>query len=584
MTALPFLDKVRAGGREARVFRSGFVAGYLVFYALDAVLLGAFAVAGTIAFWIPVAFLAAGLGVCAVFSYLMLSGVADGCKDPYLIRWQMFASGAVMLAFLALAPQVGFLFLCILFIVFGFGSLRMSWREALASLGLVAAGTGLALYYTFDVPLLPQATALERLLVWIAFLLIFARLVSLGLVGSALRVRAVNAYRQLKVSLGALESRTAELLQARTAAEAAIQARLDAERKQAEAALLERERRFNALFEESLEANFLIAPDGRIVDANPEACRLFGRSADEFRALDTDAILDLADPKLAAALDEQQRTGRFRGELAMVRRDASRFDCEVSSTTFKDQNGLDQTHLIVRDITGRRRAERERERLVTRLELLAERLATVQEDERRGIGYTLEEQLGQELATLKVHLQVMEGRSGADQSDPHLQGALRIATRALERVQGLSHELARRRLDEAGLNAALRAHCAQQAAAAGLTIHIDAPAPEERPPLNVERACFRVMQEALANALRHARASGVWVSLQQSADELALCVRDNGTGFNVTALRRVEDYTKLGLLNMEQRAKHAGGRLLIQSAPGAGTEIRAVFPLRAAPG
>jgi len=90
----------------------------------------------------------------------------------------------------------------------------------------------------------------------------------------------------------------------------------------------------------------------------------------------------------------------------------------------------------------------------------------------------------------------------------------------------------------------------------------------------VETACFRIVQEALSNAALHARARHVEVTLTAQDVALEVTIRDDGVGFNVELLR-----TGLGLVGMGERAELAGGCLDIQSAPGAGTTLRARFPL-----
>ena len=92
------------------------------------------------------------------------------------------------------------------------------------------------------------------------------------------------------------------------------------ERKAAEAARQAAEARYSALFQHSLDAVLLTDPDGRILDANPAACRLFGWTADELRDVGRTGLVDPDDPRLRAAMAEREKTGRFRGELTMRRR------------------------------------------------------------------------------------------------------------------------------------------------------------------------------------------------------------------------------------------------------------------------
>ncbi|CAG0958692.1 partial Sporulation kinase E, partial [Anaerolineae bacterium] len=137
------------------------------------------------------------------------------------------------------------------------------------------------------------------------------------------------------------------------------------ERKRAEEILRESEERYRYLFDQSVDAVLLTAPDGRILAANPEACRIFGRTEAEICQVGRAGIVDVTDARLATALEERNRTGRFRGELQFVRKDGTRFPGEVSSAIYRDRNGELRTSMTIRDITARERAEEE-QRTATR--------------------------------------------------------------------------------------------------------------------------------------------------------------------------------------------------------------------------
>ena len=122
-------------------------------------------------------------------------------------------------------------------------------------------------------------------------------------------------------------------------------------------ALRESEERYRALFENSIDAILLTAPDGRILAANPEASRMLQRSEEEICQVGRDGVVDLKDPRLPAALEERTRTGRYSGGLNMKRKDGTIFPTEVSSVIFKDKDGQDRTSMIIRDITERRNFE-----------------------------------------------------------------------------------------------------------------------------------------------------------------------------------------------------------------------------------
>ncbi len=155
-------------------------------------------------------------------------------------------------------------------------------------------------------------------------------------------------------------------------------------RKGAEEALRESEARYRSLFENSIDAVLLTIPDGRILAANREACRMFGRSEEEICQVGRAGLVDLTDPRLPVLLDERARTGTTRGELTFIRKDGTRLIGEVSSAVFGDHKGVAQSSTIIRDITDRKRAE---EMLLTRTRQL-EAVRAVSEEITRELDLT----------------------------------------------------------------------------------------------------------------------------------------------------------------------------------------------------
>ena len=102
------------------------------------------------------------------------------------------------------------------------------------------------------------------------------------------------------------------------------------------AALRDSEARYRMLFENSLDALMLTAPDGSILDANPSACRILGRSREEILRGGRKGVIDTSDPRLATLLEERARTGKAHGELRARRKDGSLFPVELSSVVFRD--------------------------------------------------------------------------------------------------------------------------------------------------------------------------------------------------------------------------------------------------------
>jgi signal transduction histidine kinase len=128
-------------------------------------------------------------------------------------------------------------------------------------------------------------------------------------------------------------------------------------------------------------------------------------------------------------------------------------------------------------------------------------------------------------------------------------------------------------LDDFGLAAAVKWYADQQARRAGLPITVDTGENVPRLPPELEAGCFRVVQEAVTNALRHARATTIRVRLMSLGGELLLEVADDGAGFDPATTTG-----GFGLTGMRERAELLGGALAVVSAPGRGTTITLRVP------
>jgi signal transduction histidine kinase len=227
--------------------------------------------------------------------------------------------------------------------------------------------------------------------------------------------------------------------------------------------------------------------------------------------------------------------------------------------------------------------QREAERRLTnnKLQVLSHRLVEVQESERRHIARELHDEIGQTLTVAEMNLQSALNAPEDPSFMKRLEESMRAVEQVLEQVHDLSLNLRPSMLDDLGLESTVRWYLNRQAAAAGLQVEFRAEPLEARLEPVIETGCFRVAQEALTNILRHAHASTVIVDLSRKNGRLNLSVRDDGVGFEVSAIReRAVRGASLGLLSMEERAALAGGGIEYISAPGEGTEVRAWFPLR----
>ncbi len=208
-----------------------------------------------------------------------------------------------------------------------------------------------------------------------------------------------------------------------------------------------------------------------------------------------------------------------------------------------------------------------------RLELLSRRLLNVQEEQRRRVAIELHDELGQILTAVKIDL---------DSAPAKVADAAENVDRAMRTVRDLALELRPAMLDDLGLAAALRWYADRFAQQTGVKMHIAVDEVSDLP-FELATSCFRVGQEALTNVARHASAKNVWLDLHRTSSGIDLSIRDDGAGFDADAARaRAARGGSVGLVSMQERASLAGGSIEICSKPGAGTEIRAHFPIGAA--
>lgn len=133
-------------------------------------------------------------------------------------------------------------------------------------------------------------------------------------------------------------------------------------------ALIEEGEFYRQLYENSIDAILLTAPDGRIIAANPAACAMFGRTEDEIKELGRKGVVDTSDPRLAEIVKQREATGHAKGELIGLHKNGTKFPVEITSSIFHDQNGELRTSMIIRDISERKSLELKLQENIERLD------------------------------------------------------------------------------------------------------------------------------------------------------------------------------------------------------------------------
>jgi two-component system, chemotaxis family, CheB/CheR fusion protein len=214
--------------------------------------------------------------------------------------------------------------------------------------------------------------------------------------------------------------------------------------------------------------------------------------------------------------------------------------------------------------------------------VLLQRIITAQEDERRRIARELHDTLGQFLSALDLRLALISsGEKVPEEARQELAQLLPLIRQIDEEVDRLTMELRPPALEHLGLPDAIGRYSQEWMARSQIAIEVVATGFNSvRLPSVVETTAYRVIQEALTNILKHARATSVSLIMERKNDALRVIVEDNGVGFDDPSARaKAAGGQQMGLLGMMERATLAGGTLTIESTPGSGTTVFLDIPL-----
>ena len=220
------------------------------------------------------------------------------------------------------------------------------------------------------------------------------------------------------------------------------------------------------------------------------------------------------------------------------------------------------------------RAEEFRRRLLARM-------LALQEEERRRIARELHDHMGQSLTSLIVTLRILGEATSPEEVSDHLQKLRDTVGQILEEMHELAFELRPAALDDLGLLPTLRHFLRGYRDRYRLFVDLQVLGlGDDRLPPSIETALYRIIQEALANVVRHAQAGGVTVLLEKRSTAMMLIVEDDGIGFDVNQVMDTgSNAENLGLYGMREQAALLGGTLAIEATPGVGTALFVTVPL-----
>jgi PAS domain S-box-containing protein len=330
------------------------------------------------------------------------------------------------------------------------------------------------------------------------------------------------------------------------------------------------EHAYRMLIESMNEGALMLTSDKTILFANQRfatmvKCRLeqvLGSSFRRFLSDEDRATLRLRMKRLAKSGSKIQ--------VLLNARDHSQMPVQISIRPLEKNGGDGATiSMVVTDLTEARRTEE-------MLRALTHRVVQVQEAERGRVAVELHDHITQLLCAILVRSQTLANKLSS-RAGPAKREAMKLREllgQTAEEVERISRNLRPSVLDELGLAAVLRDTSTEFTERTGVSVKLACMQLTARLPADAELTLYRILQEALNNVEKHARARHVTVSLKQLDNFVQLAIIDDGIGFDpVLQPARRKGKGGFGLLSMHERATYVGGTLNVTSAPGKGTSV-----------
>lgn len=330
---------------------------------------------------------------------------------------------------------------------------------------------------------------------------------------------------------------------------------------------------YRAFFEAAPDGILVVDENGVIDDANPMAGRLFGYGRDDLVGHSVEMLV----PEGAREAHSEHRRGYTRSphtrpmgvgmDLRGRRRDGSEFPVEISLSPWRSETGT-KVIVAVRDVTQR-----------TRLRDFGAGALRASEDERQRISRELHDGTAQRLATLLLRLRLVEKNVSDETVLAGLHDLRQDIAEIADETRRIARGLRPPELADAGLVAALQAHARSVREGARIDLRLDTDPIDGLLSPDSCLVLYRVVQEAISNAVRHADPTRITVTVSRRDSRIVAVVADDGRGFVLDEDGRSGG--GLGLLGMQERAAMAGGRVAVESTPGTGTVVTLVVPISA---
>ena len=330
---------------------------------------------------------------------------------------------------------------------------------------------------------------------------------------------------------------------------------------------------YTAVFEASPDAMLVVDPEGMIRDLNRQAVVMFGWSREEIEGSAVERLIPAATRDLHrnhrrryAEAPRARPMGRSL-ELEALRRDGTTIPVEISLAPSHLAAGPGHVICAVRDISAWQRMRR-----------LSGMMVTAAENERKHLSHELHDDFLQTLVALKIRVKLLADERDAGERERARQRIAEEIGDAIAGVKRMIHGLLPPILEPLGLASALQSMFQDVEDVYGFRINAELERVEGALDAVATLTLYRIVQEAVTNAVRHSGAGEAVVTLRTANGRVSATICDEGRGFEWTEAKGLGGDGHIGLTGMHERAALVGGTVAVLSAPGEGTIVRASLP------
>jgi PAS domain S-box-containing protein len=312
--------------------------------------------------------------------------------------------------------------------------------------------------------------------------------------------------------------------------------------------------------------------DGEILWASEKAGEIWGFSNGErFTQADLVELLHPDDHERVMSCVQALTSGKeeYQIEFRIVAKGGT-LRWVQSQGRIEKVNGTPVVRGALVDITKQKMAE-------TAVRQLSHKLITAQETERARVALELHDDLNQNIALLSIQLGMLQKQpKDLDFVTGQLGQFMSDVERLSKDVHRISYELHPAKLTQLGLEAAVRGFCREFAEKHEVVVDFVAENIRSDASMDIELCLYRITQESLQNVIKHSKAQTVSVTINCDDEEIVLTIVDDGKGFDINS---VKPNGGLGLISIDERAKHVDGTAVIRSMPGKGTTVEVRIPV-----